>query len=76
IVFQLTFAAITPALIIGAFMSVQFSAVLLTMVLWFIVLLPADGAWSGTGGSDGYTSAEAAEKLGAMRASVPEGRAP
>jgi Amt family ammonium transporter len=36
IAFQLTFAAITPALIIGAFAErVKFSAVLLFMVLWF-----------------------------------------
>ena len=36
IAFQLTFAAITPALIIGAFAErVKFSAVLLFMILWF-----------------------------------------
>ena len=36
IAFQLTFAAITPALIVGAFAErVKFSAVLLFMVLWF-----------------------------------------
>ena len=36
IAFQLTFAAITPALIIGAFAErVKFTAVLLFMVLWF-----------------------------------------
>jgi Amt family ammonium transporter len=36
IVFQLTFAAITPALIVGAFAErVRFSAILLFMVIWF-----------------------------------------
>ncbi|MGH8617147.1 MAG: ammonium transporter [Burkholderiales bacterium] len=36
VAFQLTFAAITPALIIGAFAErMKFSAVLLFMVLWF-----------------------------------------
>jgi Amt family ammonium transporter len=36
IVFQMTFAAITPALIIGAFAErMKFSAVLIFMVLWF-----------------------------------------
>jgi Amt family ammonium transporter len=36
IAFQLTFAAITPALIVGAFAErVKFSAVLLFMLLWF-----------------------------------------
>jgi Amt family ammonium transporter len=36
VVFQLTFAAITPALIVGAFAErMKFSAVLLFLVLWF-----------------------------------------
>ena len=36
VVFQLTFAAITPALIVGAFAErVKFAAVLMFMVLWF-----------------------------------------
>jgi len=36
IVFQLTFAAITPALIVGAFAErTRFSAILLFMVIWF-----------------------------------------
>jgi Amt family ammonium transporter len=36
VVFQLTFAAITPALIVGAFAErMKFSAVLLFMVIWF-----------------------------------------
>ena len=36
VAFQLTFAAITPALILGAFAErIKFSAVLLFMVLWF-----------------------------------------
>ncbi len=36
VIFQLTFAAITPALIVGAFAErMKFSAVLLFMVIWF-----------------------------------------
>ena len=67
VIFQLTFAAITPALILGAFAErIKFSAVLLFMVLWFTFsYLPmAHMVWYWAG-PDGYTSAEAAEKLGA-----------
>ena len=67
IAFQLTFAAITPALIIGAFAErVKFSAVLLFMVLWFTFsYLPiAHMVWYWAG-PDAYTSAEAAEKASA-----------
>jgi Amt family ammonium transporter len=63
IVFQLTFAAITPALIIGAFADrVKFSAVLLFMVLWFTFsYLPiAHMVWYWAG-PDAYTDAAAAE---------------
>jgi Amt family ammonium transporter len=63
VAFQLTFAAITPALIIGAFAErVKFSAVLLFMVLWFTFsYLPmAHMVWYWTG-PDAYTSAAAAE---------------
>ena len=62
IAFQLTFAAITPALIIGAFAErVKFSAVLLFMVLWFTFsYLPiAHMVWYWAG-PDAYSSAEAA----------------
>ncbi|HWH49115.1 MAG TPA: ammonium transporter [Burkholderiales bacterium] len=64
IAFQLTFAAITPALIIGAFAErVKFSAVLLFMVIWFTFsYLPiAHMVWYWAG-PDAYTTAEAAEK--------------
>ena len=51
--FQLTFAIITPALIVGAFAErMRFSAMLLFIGLWFtIVYLPiAHMVWSGVGG--------------------------
>ena len=63
IAFQLTFAAITPALIVGAFADrVKFSAVLLFMVLWFTFsYLPiAHMVWYWAG-PDAYTDAAAAE---------------
>ena len=63
IVFQLTFAAITPALIVGAFAErMKFSAVLLFMVLWFTFsYLPiAHMVWYWAG-PDAYTDAAAAE---------------
>jgi Amt family ammonium transporter len=67
IVFQLTFAAITPALIIGAFAErVKFSAVLLFMVLWFtFAYLPmAHMVWYWAG-PDAYSDAKAAEAAAA-----------
>jgi len=67
IVFQLTFAAITPALIVGAFAErVKFSAVLMFMVLWFTFsYLPiAHMVWYWAG-PDAYTSAEAGAAAGA-----------
>ncbi|MGX2040677.1 ammonium transporter [Methylocaldum sp. MU1018] len=63
VVFQATFAAITPALIIGAFAErVKFSAVLMFMVLWFtFAYLPmAHMVWFWAG-PDAYTDAAAAE---------------
>jgi Amt family ammonium transporter len=63
IVFQLTFAAITPALIIGAFAErIKFSAVLLFMVLWFtFAYLPmAHMVWYWAG-PDAYTDQAAAD---------------
>ena len=63
VAFQLTFAAITPALIVGAFADrVKFSAVLLFMVLWFsFSYLPiAHMVWYWAG-PDAYTDAAAAE---------------
>jgi len=67
IMFQLTFAAITPALIVGAFAErIKFSAVLLFMFLWFTFsYLPiAHMVWYWTG-PDAYTDAAAASTAGA-----------
>ncbi len=67
VAFQLTFSAITPALIVGAFAErVKFSAVLLFMVIWFTFsYLPiAHMVWYWTG-PDAYTDAKAAEAAGA-----------
>jgi Amt family ammonium transporter len=64
--FELTFAAITPALIIGGFAErIKFSAVLIFMVLWFtfsyIPMAHMVWYWAGP---DAFTSAEAAAKAG------------
>lgn len=67
VAFQLTFAAITPALIIGAFAErVKFSAILVFMLLWFtFAYLPmAHMVWYWSG-PDAYTDAAAAETAGA-----------
>ncbi len=67
VAFQLTFAAITPALIIGAFAErVKFSAVLVFMLIWFtFAYLPmAHMVWYWAG-PDAYTDAKAAEAAGA-----------
>jgi Amt family ammonium transporter len=67
IAFQLTFAGITPALIVGAFAErVKFSAVLFFMFLWFTFsYLPiAHMVWSWAG-PDAYTDAKAAEAANA-----------
>ncbi|MBI4754832.1 MAG: ammonium transporter [Betaproteobacteria bacterium] len=67
IVFQATFAAITPALIVGAFAErMKFSAVLLFMLIWFTFsYLPmAHMVWYWAG-PDAYTSADAAAAAGA-----------
>ncbi len=61
--FQLTFAVITPALIVGAFAErMKFSAILAFMVLWFTFsYLPiAHMVWFWAG-PDAYTSAAAAD---------------
>ncbi len=61
--FQLTFAAITPCLIVGAFAErIKFSALLLFMVLWFTFsYLPiAHMVWFWAG-PDAYTDAAAGE---------------
>jgi Amt family ammonium transporter len=62
--FQLTFAAITPALIVGAFAErIKFSAVLLFTLLWFTFsYLPiAHMVWYWNG-PDSYIDAASAEK--------------
>lgn len=67
VAFQLTFACITPALIIGAFAErVKFSAILLFMVLWFsFSYLPmAHMVWYWAG-PDAYTDAAAGQTAGA-----------
>jgi ammonium transporter, Amt family len=60
--FQMTFAALTPCLIVGAFAErIKFSAVLVFMVLWFTFsYLPiAHMVWFWAG-PDAYTTADAA----------------
>ena len=67
IAFQLTFAGITPALIVGAFAErVKFQAVLLFIVFWFtFAYLPmAHMVWYWAG-PDAYTSADAGAAAGA-----------
>ena len=62
--FQLTFAVITPALIVGAFAErMKFSAILFFVVLWFTFsYLPiAHMVWFWSG-PDAFTSAEAGAK--------------
>lgn len=62
IAFQLTFAGLTPALIIGAFAErVKFSAILVFMFIWFtFAYLPmAHMVWYWSG-PDAYTDADAA----------------
>lgn len=68
IAFQLTFSAITPALIVGAFAErIKFSAVLAFMVLWFTFsYLPmAHMVWFWAG-PDAYIDAAAAAKAGSI----------
>ncbi|CAN5495011.1 ammonium transporter [soil metagenome] len=70
--FQLTFAAITPALIVGAFAErMKFSAVLLFMIIWFtFAYLPmAHMVWFWAG-PDAYTLS--ADNLDAIKAAVGE----
>ena len=59
--FQMTFAAITPCLIVGAFAErIKFSAVLLFMVIWFtFAYLPIAHMVWWWAGPDAYTSADA-----------------
>ena len=67
IVFQLTFASITPTLIVGAFAErMKFSAVLLFIIIWwtFSYLPIAHMVWYWAG-PDAYTDAEAGAKAAA-----------
>jgi len=67
VAFQLTFSAITPALIIGAFAErVKFSAIILFTIIWFTFsYLPiAHMVWYWAG-PDAYTDADAGAKAGA-----------
>ena len=75
VVFQMTFACITPALIVGAYAErMKFSAVLLFMVLWFtFAYLPmAHMVWFWAG-PDAYTLS--ADNLGIVSAIVGEEKA-
>jgi ammonium transporter, Amt family len=72
VIFQMTFACITPALIVGAFAErMKFSAVLLFMVIWFtFAYLPmAHMVWFWAG-PDAYTLS--ADNLAAVKAMVGE----
>jgi Amt family ammonium transporter len=62
-IFQLTFACITPCLIVGAFAErIKFSAVLLFMVFWFtFAYLPMAHMVWWWAGPDAYTDAAAGE---------------
>jgi Amt family ammonium transporter len=67
-VFQLTFAVITPALIVGAFAErMKFSAILMFMILWFTFsYLPvAHMVWFWAG-PDAYTDAKAGDAATAL----------
>jgi ammonium transporter, Amt family len=72
VIFQLTFAAITPALIVGAFAErMKFSAVLLFMVIWFTFsYLPMAHMVWWWAGPDAYTLSTA--NIDAVKAAVGE----
>jgi len=72
VIFQLTFAAITPALIIGAFAErMKFSAMLLFTVLWFtFAYLPMAHMVWWWAGPDAYTLSM--ENLETVKAAVGE----
>ena len=75
IIFQLTFAAITPALIVGAFAErMKFSAILLFLVIWFtFAYLPMAHMVWWWAGPDAYTLS--ADNLDAVKAAVGEAAA-
>src|SRR5262245_19344933 len=72
VIFQLTFAAITPALIVGGFAErMKFSAVLLFLVLWFtFAYLPMAHMVWWWAGPDAYTLSAA--NIDAVKAAVGE----
>jgi ammonium transporter, Amt family len=72
VIFQLTFAAITPALIVGAFAErMKFRAVMLFVVIWFtFAYLPMAHMVWWWAGPDAYTLA--AENIEAVKAAVGE----
>ena len=72
VIFQMTFAAITPALIIGAFAErMKFSAVLLFLTLWFVfAYLPMAHMVWWWAGPDAYTLS--ADNIEAVKAAVGE----
>ncbi|MCA0431948.1 MAG: ammonium transporter [Proteobacteria bacterium] len=73
--FQLTFAAITPALIVGAFAErMKFSAILIFMVIWFTFsYLPMAHMVWWWAGPDSYTLSP--ENIEAVKAAVGEAAA-
>jgi ammonium transporter, Amt family len=75
VAFQLTFAAITPALIVGAFAErMKFSAVLLFITIWFtFAYLPMAHMVWWWAGPDAYTLSP--ENLEAVKAAVGEAAA-
>lgn len=75
VIFQLTFAAITPALIVGAFAErMKFSAVVLFLVIWFTFsYLPMAHMVWWWAGPDAYTLSAA--NLDAVKAAVGENAA-
>jgi Amt family ammonium transporter len=75
VIFQLTFAAITPALIVGAYAErMKFSAVLLFMVIWFTFsYLPMAHMVWWWAGPDAYTLSP--DNLDAVKAAVGDAAA-
>jgi Amt family ammonium transporter len=75
VVFQLTFAAITPALIVGAFAErMKFSAVLIFLVIWFTFsYLPAAHMVWWWAGPDAYTLSP--DNIDIVKATVGEAAA-
>ena len=75
VIFQLTFAAITPALIVGAFAErMKFSAILLFLAIWFtFAYLPMAHMVWWWAGPDAYTLS--ADNIEAVKAAVGEAAA-